>query len=347
MISIINSESIDQKTESNINIATNYHLQKAAHTYATLRLMKILLILFFLLSSLDASSRTQAHMGTLISVNIDDDNLSDVVFMLFKDLDERLSTYKSDSEISQLNQKLEGFLTPVTQRVLERSLEMYHLSDGAFDITIGSLTHSAYHFGYENEHVPSHAELQRLKKFVGSKRIILEGNHVKILPGTIIDLGGIGKGYAVDLAIDILQTKKITNAIVAASGDIGCLGSCDVQIQDPFHVDSMIATIHSSLPRVAISTSGNYERYIKSKKYNHLINPKSGLSEQRYASITLIDKHDNTRIDALATAISIMEEKKAIHLLNALGIGYVLIFNDGRILHSDMPRGIHLVFLRP
>ncbi|MDD4856017.1 MAG: FAD:protein FMN transferase [Sulfuricurvum sp.] len=306
--------------------------------------MKTLLFLFLLLSSLDASSRTQAHMGTLINVTIGDENLSDAVFMLFKDLDNRLSTYKSDSEISQLNQKLEGFVSPVTQKVLERSLEMFRLSAGAFDITIGSLTHGAYRFGYENEHLPSHSELQKLRKFVGSERIILEGNHVKLLPGTIIDLGGIGKGYAVDLTIDMLQNTGLTKAVVAASGDIGCLGSCDIQIRDPFHPDGSIALIHSSLQRIAISTSGNYERYIKTKANNHLIDPKSGLSEQRYASITLIDAKDNTRIDALATAVAVMEEKKARQLLDSLGIGYILIYNDGQILKSNMPRGVKCNF---
>jgi len=341
MIVIIDCESIGQQTENNINIATNYHLQKALPIYGTLRLMKKLLF-FLLLSSLDASPRTQAHMGTLINVTINDENLSDAVFILFKDLDNRLSTYKSDSEISQLNQKSESFVSPVTQKVLERSLEMFRLSNGAFDITIGSLTHGAYRFGYENEHLPSHSELQKLRKFVGSERIILEGNHVKLLPGTIVDLGGIGKGYAVDLSLELLERHNVKKAVVAASGDIGCLGSCDVQIRDPFHPEGSIATIDSSLQRIAISTSGNYERYIKNKTHNHLINPKTGLSEQRYASITLIDTGDNTRLDALATAVAVMEEKKARQLLNSLRIGYILIYNDGTIIKSKMPHGVTL-----
>lgn len=345
MIVIIDYESIEQQAESNINIATNYHLQKAFFSYGTLRLMKKLLLFCLLIGSLHASQRTQVHMGTLISVEVDEQNLSDAVFMLFKDLDNRLSTYKSDSEISQLNQKLEGFVSPVAQKVLERSLEMFRLSDGAFDITIGSLTHGAYRFGYEDEHLPSTSELQKLKKFVGSERIVLGGNHVKLLPGTIIDLGGIGKGYAVDLTIDRLQHTGLTKAVVAASGDIGCLGSCDVQIRDPFHSDGSIALIYSSLQRIAISTSGNYERYIKNKTHNHLINPKTGRSEQRYASITLIDTGDNTRIDALATAVSIMDEKKAIALLNSLKIGYVLIHNDGSIIKSTMPMGVSVTFV--
>lgn len=296
------------------------------------------------LCALWGSKRTQAHMGTLISVNVADENISDELFTLFADLDNRLSTYKGDSEISRLNRRLELNVSEMTRVVLERSMEMYRISDGAFDITIGSFTHDVYRFGYENEHLPSQRELQRAEHYVGSKRIKIDKNSVKILPRTVIDLGGIGKGYAVDLAINILNSKGIKNAIVAASGDIGCLGSCEVQIQDPFHPDAYVGTIVSTLPRIAVSTSGNYERYIKNKSHNHLIDPKTGKSQQRYASITLIDKGDNTRIDALATAVSVMEEEKAIALLQSLNLSYLLIRNDGTVRKNIILKGIEITY---
>ncbi len=290
--------------------------------------------------SLWGNQRTQAHMGTLISVNVADENLSDDVFSLFGDLDNRLSTYKSDSEISQLNRRLELNVSEVTRKVLERSIEMSRLSDGAFDVTIGAVTHGVYRFGYDNEHLPSKIQLQTSEKRVGVYRMKIEGNRVTLFPGTIIDLGGIGKGYAVDLAMNYLKQTGISNAVVAASGDIGCLGECTIEIQDPFHPKGHIATIRSGLSHLAVSTSGNYERYIKNKGHNHLIDPKTGQSQQHYASITLIDTGDNTRIDALATAVSVMDENKAIAMLNKLNIAYVLIHNDGTIVKSKMPHGV-------
>ena len=288
--------------------------------------------------------RTQAHMGTLISVTVADDNIGDEVFGLFSDLDNRLSTYKSDSEISRLNRHLELNVSDVTRVVLERSMEMYQISNGAFDVTIGSITHGAYRFGYDDEQLPSQKELQNAKKSVGSNQMNIVGNNIKLLPGMIIDLGGIGKGYAVDMAINLLKQKGVAKAVVAASGDIGCLGECEVQIQDPFHTQGYIATITSTLPRLAISTSGNYERYIKNKTHNHLIDPKTGQSQQRYASITLIDTEDNTRIDALATAVSIMEEQKAISILEKLKIAYVLIRNDGSRLKNPILKGVEITY---
>lgn len=307
--------------------------------------MKTLFLLLLTLSSLYAVPRTQVHMGTLISVEVNEENLSDNVFDLFRELDNRLSTYKNDSEISRLNRDYELNTSEITRKILVRSLEITHISDGAFDVTIGSLTHGAYRFGYDNERIPSKEVLLKSEKFVGSYRMKIEGNQVKILPGTIIDLGGIGKGYAVDLAMGKLQSNGVTKAVVAASGDIGCLSECRVEIQDPFHPNAHIATIQSTLPRFAVSTSGNYERYIKNKTYNHLIDPKTGQPEQYYASVTLIDMGDNTRLDALATAVSVIKEKKAIVMLEKLKIAYVLIRNNGTIIKSTMPSGISVTFI--
>lgn len=304
--------------------------------------MKTLLLLTLLINVLWSAGRTQVHMGTMISVTVADDALGDEVFDLFTRLDSTLSTYKQDSEISRLNRNYEANVSATTREVLERSLQMYRLSDGAFDITIGSLTHNAYRFGYADEHVPSAKEVKRLGRFVGSDRIRLTETAARIVPGTIIDLGGIAKGYAVDRAIELLKSKGVDKAVVAASGDIGCLGGCEIRVQDPFHRDGTLATIVSALPRFGVSTSGNYERYVKTKANNHLIDPKTGKPQQRFASVTLLGPGDNTRLDALATAVSVMEEKKAIMLLQSLDIGYLLVRSDGTLLQSPLPEGVLL-----
>ncbi|MDO9304958.1 MAG: FAD:protein FMN transferase [Sulfuricurvum sp.] len=310
--------------------------------------------LFYFLSLgmfLFADERVQMHMGTLISVNITEredvlvpagyENLSDEVFALFKDLDEKLSTYKSDSEISRLNRDHEANLSDVTRTVLERSIEMNHKTQGAFDITIGSLSHGAYHFGTQ-EKIPTSAELHHALTFVGGNHIWMDHEKVTVTKGTIIDLGGIGKGYAVDLSVTLLEHHGVKKAVIAASGDIGCLGKCEVRIQDPFHPKGIVATVTSILPRFAISTSGNYERYIRNKEHNHLLNPKTGKSEQNFASITLFGKGDNTALDAIATGVSIMRADQAIALLERENIGYFLIQNDGHLFQSKIIEGIRI-----
>lgn len=302
---------------------------------------KILLCLLFILSFVDAASRTQVHMGTLITVKVEDQNLSDQIFTLFKELDNRLSTYKSDSEISRLGRQGDLIVTPMTAEVLKRSLEFSALSGGAFDVTIGTLTHDVYGFG-QAKHLPTAQAIQKALPKVNYKRLHLDKNHAYIDANTTIDLGGIAKGYAVDLSLKILEDHNVNHAIVSASGDIGCIGECVINVQDPFHSEGSIATITSKTKRFAVSTSGNYERYIKNTKHNHLIDPATGKSAQQYASITLIDTKDNTRLDALATAVSVMEKNAGLRLLDSLGISYLLIYTDRTVIKSNMPDGIVL-----
>jgi len=306
--------------------------------------MKWFISLCLISTLLLSSQRTQMHMGTLISVTCEEENGIDAVFDAFAKLDNLLSTYKQTSEISALNRNNILIPTLQTREILQRSLEMNTLTSGAFDITIGSLTHNAYRFGYDNEHIPTSNELTKNARFVGTKDITFHDTTVETTKGTIIDLGGIGKRYAVDKSIELLEKQGVKKAIIAASGDIGCLGACEISIQDPLKPDGAIATIKSNLPRFAISTSGNYERYIKTKANNHLINPKTHKPQQRFASVTLIDSSDNTRLDALATAVSVMKEKEAIKLVEDLKIGYILIRNDGKLITSKMPENTSIIF---
>lgn len=304
--------------------------------------MKWIGILFLLSSMAYGYERTQVHMGTLITVKSSDEESIDRVFELFYDLDKRLSTYKEDSEISRLNRTGSLELSESTREVLERSREISLLTEGVFDVTIGSLSHDTYRFG-RDEKLPKRSELQQAVQKIGSEKLTLEGNQALLSSGSIIDLGGIGKGYAVDRSIRLLQERDIKQAIVAASGDIGCIGECNVAITDPFKPQSIYKTLHSSWNRFAISTSGNYERYIKNKTHNHLLNPKTGQSQQLYASVTLYGSGDNTKLDALATAIAIMPLKKGLKLLKEQNIGYVLILNNGQIYESPLPKGISRV----
>lgn len=286
-----------------------------------------------------AEERTQVHMGTLISVKSSNASVIDEVFALFVQLDQTLSTYKADSEISRLNAVGTLEVSDSTREILERSIEMSRLSGGVFDVTIGTLTHGAYRFG-KTERIPTSDQLREGVKHVGYRQLRLKGNHASLSAGSIIDLGGIGKGFAVDQAMDLLQKRGVKEAVVAASGDIGCIGACRVSITDPFRPQGIYKTLYSSWPRFAISTSGNYERYIKHKGYNHLLNPKTGDAEQLFASVTLYGPDDNTKLDALATAVAIMPLDKALALLKREKIGYVLMLNNGTIYQSPLPQGI-------
>lgn len=303
--------------------------------------MKSLLLFLLTLTYLWAEQRIQVHMGTFISVKTQKLEDSDAVFELFKKLDNTLSSYKENSEISLLNTKGSLKVSPLTATLLQRSLELSKLSGGAFDVTIGALSHGVYGFG-SDAHLATQKEIAQGLKHIGKNKLFLKKEIAYLKQGTLLDLGGIAKGYGVDLAIKILQNKGVKKAVVAASGDIGCIAECKVAIQDPFHSQKTLFTLHSSWLRFAVSTSGNYEQYVYNKTHNHLLNPQTGQSEQIFASVTLFAKEDNTKLDALATAVAIMSLSQALTLLEKEKIAYVLVLNNGKIYKSLMPKGISL-----
>jgi len=302
--------------------------------------MKILFILLVLLAELASAqmlTRTQMHMGTLIGVTLNEEKQADFIeaFKTFEQLDALLSTYKEDSEISRLNRHKSIEASPETLEVVRRALEIRTMTDGTFDITIGSLSKNAYRFGSDDAAVPDKKLLQKHLEGVGGA-IGITKNRIELAAQSTVDLGGIGKGFAVDKAKELLQKRGIQNGVIAASGDIVCLGPCLIEITNPFKPESVLATFRSKLSKLSVSTSGNYERFIRHKSINHLLDPQTGKPQQFFASVTLISKEDNTLLDALATAVSVMSVEKAKAFLNGRDdLAYVLILNDERRLVSS------------
>ncbi|MEA1920193.1 MAG: FAD:protein FMN transferase [Campylobacterota bacterium] len=295
----------------------------------------ISIVLLFLVEALHAevlTTRTQMHMGTLVSLSLESSamNHSQPAFNLINDIEMALSSYNPHAEIYKLNHGQRLNVSSYTKEALLLSQRYYKESDGYFNITVGSITKKAYGFG-ETEKIPTDKEFQdALIKIDG---IHIADNYVSLEENITIDLGGMGKGYAVDKVADYLFEQNITEGVIAASGDIRCLNICTLQIQDPFQEGS-VASFKTKIPNLAISTSGNYRRYIKSKKYNHLIDPKQKRSQQQFASITLVAQIPNSDLDAYATAASVMPFKNALQFLEERKLEYILITTDKKLLKS-------------
>jgi thiamine biosynthesis lipoprotein len=216
-------------------------------------------------------------------------------------------------------------LTPNNYHAIIYNQRYNRESDGYFDIAVGSITKELYGFG-ESERVAKESELERAK--VDFNGLHFEKRKAWLDEGTIIDLGGMGKGFAVDKVAEFLREQKITEGEIALSGDIRCLALCEMGIQNPFG-EGTAAAFSTRAANTAISTSGNYRRYIEKKTDNHLIDPKRKRPEQLFASVTLISHGFNSDIDAYATAASVMPLAKAIAFLEKRGVGYILITNGG------------------
>ncbi len=295
-----------------------------------------LLIVFVLSSALLSAtmlSRTQMLMGTFVTITLPEENAKQLQesFNLIKKIEASLSSYDKNADIYGLNHQAQTVITPYTYEALQLSKHYYQASDGYFDIAIGSITKGLYHFG-EDERIVKAQELH-------DADVDLNGLHFTkekawLDKGISIDLGGMGKGFAVDKVADYLHEQNVSDGIVALSGDIRCLKICKMAIQNPFG-EGIVAEFTTKVADTAISTSGNYRRYIGTKENNHLIDPKSKASQHRFASITLFSHGRNSDIDAYATAASVMPLEKARDFLDAEGLGYVMITVGGDQYVSD------------
>jgi len=249
-------------------------------------------------------------------------------------VDDQMSDFKNDSEISQVNR--EGFMRAIkvsdpTYEVLQRSVEFSKLTDGAFDITVGPLV-DLFRIAKKTEVATSEEEIVRAKTKVGFEKLILDDPNKTVkfkVEGMRLDLGGIGKGYAVDKAIKATQKAGALGAMVDIGGHIRCFGAAPrdknywlIGLRDPnLNKDTGGRDILLRLKLVneAVATSGDYQQFviIKGKRYSHIINRQTGTSAEGLSSVTIIA--DNaTDADALATAVSVMGAEKGLALIEKI-----------------------------
>jgi len=298
--------------------------------------MRLFFLALFLVATLiDAqmTSRTKVLMGTFATISLEPQNKKCFAsaFSSLEAVENALSSYKKSSPIYKLNHEKNVTISPLTYEALTLSQLYYQKSETYFNVAIGSITKSLYKFGAD-ESVPSSEALQ--KSNTSLKSLHFDATRASIDEGVKIDLGGMGKGFGVDKAILNLKACGVEKAVVALSGDIRCLGRCSVNIQDPFS-DGTLARFVTKIDELGISTSGNYNRYVKDKTHNHLINPKTKHSQQLFASITLISKLPSSDLDAYATAASVMPLKRAYSFLDSLELAYVTVEVSGKITVSE------------
>lgn len=296
--------------------------------------MKLIYTLVLGTSLFAELTRTQVVMGTFISITLDKHNkeLFSDGFKKLKEVENSLSSYKSSAKIHKLNYNKHVKLDTHTYQALLLSKHYYKKTNGFFNITLGSLTKDLFAFGERNSFIPHQNTLQKSK--IGWGNLRFNSDEAYITNGIKVDLGGMGKGYGVDEVVRLYKQKGIKKTIVALSGDIRCLGKCEIALQNPFS-DSVVATLSTKKDELGVSTSGNYRRYVSSKKANHLINPYSKQSQDIFASVTLLSEIANADLDAYATAVSVMPLKDALEFLNKLNLHYILITVEKQIYLSE------------
>lgn len=281
-------------------------------------------------------TRTQVLMGTFVSITLPQACNQEITksFELLKHIEDSLSTYDSNATLAKLNKTHRVESDAYLSEAITLSKSYYAQSNGYFDITIGSISKKLYHFGEEKMFSPSKQALQ--DAYLDINGIHMDDHTIQTDKNITIDLGGMGKGYGVDKVTMYLTEQNITDAIVALSGDIRCLNRCEIYLQSPYS-EQTFAKVNSKYPNLSISTSGTYRRHANSKDEHHLINPKTASQGREFVSVSLFTIADNAKIDAYATAISVMPKEKALEFLKNLNnIGFVIVDNQGSILYGNL-----------
>jgi FAD:protein FMN transferase len=257
-------------------------------------------------------------------------------------IDEAMSTYKASSELSRLNARASQQPVVVSQELfdlLATSIEYSRITDGAFDITYASV---GYMYDYRERVRPDDEQIEGALGGINYRHLILDAGSRSVKfarDGVRIDLGGIGKGHAVDRGIEVLRTRGIEHALVTAGGDSRIMGDrfgnpWVVGIRHPDRKDEVIARI--PLEDAAISTSGDYERYFDENgvRYHHIIDPHTGRSASKVRSATIIGP-TATRTDGLSKTAFVLGPERAIAIYNGLeDIDAIVVTPKGEVLYT-------------
>ena len=297
---------------------------------------------------------TVAQIKVSLSPRDDENKVKDAINKAFEEIkriEDVYSVYNPASEISKINGLRKNEKLRISDGVfnlIHKSIDYSERTYGAFDITVKPLVDLWHRAKIRNE-VPDPDDVRRALEHVGYKNITLDETARTISfkkEEMSIDMGGVAKGYATDMAIKILEDAGIDNALVALGGDMYCLGKKSdaelwkVGIRHPRNKDKLFLEI--SLKDKAISTSGDYERYfiLGGKRYSHIIDPRIGYPIGDDVESASVISPDSTTSDILATAICILGEKGLSMIKPFGGIDAILVFKNKERFTVKMSEGI-------
>ena len=262
-------------------------------------------------------------------------------------IEKLLTTFSNDSETSLINEN--AGIAPVkvsreTYELIERSTKISRVTQGAFDITYGSVDKRLWNFDTNMKSLPDKETARKRVDLINYRNINLDNENATVFlkkKGMRIGFGGIGKGYAAEKAKQVMQEMGVESGIVNASGDLTCWGHqpngkpWTIGIVNPNAAGQVFSCMN--VTNMAIATSGNYEKYImvNGKKYSHTIDPRTGLPVTGIKSVTIITPNAEIS-DAMATPVMIMGIKAGINMVNQIkDMEAILIDDHDKIYTSD------------
>ncbi|PIN68629.1 hypothetical protein COV93_08760 [Candidatus Woesearchaeota archaeon CG11_big_fil_rev_8_21_14_0_20_43_8] len=291
-------------------------------------------------------SDTRTLMGTEVTITIITNDTTnghlaiDSAFDAIGSVEDMMSSYRNNSELSRLNQEKKMEVSEPLSYNIKKSIHYSNISAGAFDISIDPILKIWDNVKYTGK-IPTEEEVNETLNAVGWKRINITGDVVQIGDDMSLNLGGIAKGYAIDMAIGSLISNKIKDALVDAGGDIRTIGSKGgspwrIALQNPRDKTQYLTIIDSFNGTVV--TSGDYERYFitDGKKIIHIADPRTGYSAEGLISVTIATSLLAIDADALSTAVFVLGKDDGMKLVESLDhVEALIVTEDGEVIRSS------------
>jgi thiamine biosynthesis lipoprotein len=294
---------------------------------------------------------TVAHVKALADSGQTAENCIKAATKQFEQIEKFFSDKRSDSEISRVNR--EAFngsvkLSGEVYQLIKTSITFSELSGGAFDITIGPLVDLWKQAGDANS-LPGDEQIKEACSKVGFKKLILDDANSTVrfaVEGMRLDFGGIAKGYAVDLAVEAMKSSGATSGMVDIGGNIRCFGRPPkgkedwiIGVQNPDLTSPQQVIMTLKLDDKSVATSGNYQRFVtvSSKRFSHIIEPRTGKTIEGLSSVTIITERA-TDADALSTSVTVMGPQAGLKLIEKIPLTDAIVITAGpeyKIIKTD------------
>ncbi|MCK8045738.1 FAD:protein FMN transferase [Shewanella sp. 1CM18E] len=265
-------------------------------------------------------------------------------------VNDQMSTYRPNSELSKFNQMTRNENVEVsadTAKVIAEGLALYKTTDGALDITLGPLV-NLWGFGPDKRptQIPTQQEIDEARQRTGIEAIVLDGNKIsKLNPDIYVDLSSIAKGFGVDKIAALLDKYQPMGYLVEIGGEISLRGTkadgslWRIAIEKPGNSGNGIQQVIAP-KNMAMATSGDYRNYYEEdgKRFSHLIDPRTGYPiNHRLASVTVL--HEESMIaDGYATAMMVLGTQASLELAKREHLAIMLIEkqDDGfKVFYSE------------
>jgi len=269
----------------------------------------------------------------------------------FVGIDQKLSNYREDSEISRLNQQSSTEWLPVSQEIIQLvdiAQQVYRRSQGCYDLTIKPVF-DLWGFSKHENRVPSQEEINRVLQHVGMANVEIDPVQSRIRrkdPQLRIDLSSIAQGYTVGAIAALLESQGIQNYLVEIGGEMKVKGRKGngnpwrVAIEKPTPYTrevERILDIHQQ-NGTAIMTAGTYRNFFEDKGqvYSHILDPKTGKPVTHHLLSVTVLHEDPTWADAWDTALLCVGEGEAAKIAEAEQLKALLIYQEGQELKEHM-----------